>query len=364
MKKHNPNNERIKHKYRNFLKESQRLSEQSIDAVDHALASFDKYNGYKEFKRFHYQQAISFKRDLSKRLNARTGKPLSKTTLHRTLRNLKAFFQWLSMQPGFKSTVSYPDAEYFNLSEKDVRVTSARRQKRIPTLDQINVAISNMPSGSAIEKRDKALVAFTILTGARDSATASLRLKHVDLDTGCIHQDAREVRTKFSKTFDTYFFQVGGQSRAIFDEWVEYLRKELLWGDDDPLFPSTRMGLSKDGEFQAMGLKRENWKNADPIRRIFRKSFEDVGLPYYRPHSFRDTLVKLGERKCRTPEDFKAWSQNLGHEQVLTTFSSYGEVSGSRQADIIRNLDDQKRSTPDELKKMMSRLNSEFQALE
>jgi integrase/recombinase XerD len=124
------------------------------------------------------------------------------------------------------------------------------------------------------------------------------------------------------------------------------------------------MGLGKDGEFQAMGLKRENWKNADPIRRIFRKSFEDVGLPYYRPHSFRDTLVKLGERKCRTPEDFKAWSQNLGHEQVLTTFSSYGEVSGSRQADIIRNLDDQRRSTPDELKKMMSRLNSEFQALE
>ena len=87
-------------------------------------------------------------------------------------------------------------------------------------------------------------------------------------------------------------------------------------------------------------------------------------MPYYRPHSFRDTLVKLGERKCRTPEDFKAWSQNLGHEQVLTTFSSYGEVSGSRQADIIRNLDDQRRSTPDELKKMMSRLNSEFQALE
>jgi hypothetical protein len=29
----------------------------------------------------------------------------------------------------------------------------------------------------------------------------------------------------------------------------------------------------------------------------------------------------LGERTCKTPEEFKAWSQNLSREQVLTTFS-------------------------------------------
>jgi hypothetical protein len=46
----------------------------------------------------------------------------------------------------------------------------------------------------------------------------------------------------------------------------------------------------------------------------------------------------LGERVCRTPEQFKAWSQNLGHEKVLTTFSSYGEVAAERQRDIIREL--------------------------
>jgi hypothetical protein len=46
----------------------------------------------------------------------------------------------------------------------------------------------------------------------------------------------------------------------------------------------------------------------------------------------------LGEKVCRTPEQFKAWSQNLGHEKVLTTFSSYGEVAAERQRDIIREL--------------------------
>jgi hypothetical protein len=41
------------------------------------------------------------------------------------------------------------------------------------------------------------------MTGARDDALASLRLRHVDIDAGLIQQDAREVRTKFSKTFPT-----------------------------------------------------------------------------------------------------------------------------------------------------------------
>ena len=38
------------------------------------------------------------------------------------------------------------------------------------------------------------------------------------------------------------------------------------------------------------------------------------------------------------PEDFKAWSQNLGHEKVLTTFISYGSVGTRRQGEIIRDL--------------------------
>jgi len=43
------------------------------------------------------------------------------------------------------------------------------------------------------------------------------------------------------------------------------------------------------------------------------------------------------ERKLDA-ERFKAWSQNLGHENCLTTFSSYGEIPPGRQAEIIRGL--------------------------
>ena len=58
----------------------------------------------------------------------------------------------------------------------------------------------------------------------------------------------------------------------------------------------------------------------------------------FNPHSFRHALALLAERKCRTPEEFKAWSQNLGHESVLTTFSSYGTLLEHRQADVIKSL--------------------------
>jgi integrase/recombinase XerD len=64
-----------------------------------------------------------------------------------------------------------------------------------------------MPNNSVIEQRNRALLAFTLLTGARDSAIASIKLKHIDLTANCIFQDAREAKTKFSKTFTTSYFQ-------------------------------------------------------------------------------------------------------------------------------------------------------------
>ena len=54
--------------------------------------------------------------------------------------------------------------------------------------------------------------------------------------------------------------------------------------------------------------------------------------------AFRDTLVQLGERICPTIEAFKSWSQNLGHERVMTTLTSYGTVAPHRQAELIRGM--------------------------
>jgi len=335
---YNPANERIKRRYFAFLKEAKRHGEPTIDAAAKALSRFEAYTRYRDFKAFHFEQAIAFKKHLAGQKGQRSGENLSKATLHATLTQLKRFFQWLAWQPGYKSRIQYADAEYFNLSDKDTRIATARRQQRVPTLEQIRHVIKKMPFGTDIERRNRALLAFTLLTGARDSAIASLKLKHVDLNAGCVYQDAREVNTKFSKTFSTFFFPVGQDVQGIVAEWVSYLRDQKLWGNDDPLFPATLVALGSDRQFAAAGLAREHWSNATPIRTIFREAFVTAGLPYFNPHSFRNTLVQLGQEVCRTPEQFKAWSQNLGHEKVLTTFLSYGEVACRRQGEIIREL--------------------------
>jgi integrase len=212
------------------------------------------------------------------------------------------------------------------------------RERPVPTLEQIRATLGVMPFVTEIERRNRGLMAFTLLTGVRDGALASLKLKHVDLAAAHVVQDAREVNTKFSKSFTTWFFPVGDDIRAIVEEWVNYLRNQKLWGGADPLFPATEVVNGTGLKFEVAGLARRHWSNAGPIRAIFRHAFTHAGLPYFNPHSFRKTLAQLGERMCRTPEELKAWSQNLGHEDVMTTLRSYGEVPFSRQAEIIRNL--------------------------
>lgn len=338
MTKHNAENERIKRQYFAYLKEAKRHSEPTVDAAAKALSRFEEYTRYRDFKRFHYEQAIAFKGHLADQTGKRSGEKLSKATLHATLKQLRAFFFWLAGQPGYKARLQYSDADYFNLSDKDTRIATAQRERNAPTLEQVKHVIQTMPGRSEIERRNRAVVAFTFLTGARDSAIASMKLKHVDLTDGCVYQDAREVKTKFSKTFTTTFFPVGDEIRQIVEEWVRFLREEKLWGNDDPLFPATHVAPGQESQFEAVGLKREHWSTATPIRTIFREAFERAGLPYFHPHSLRKTLARLGEQYCKTPEEFKAWSQNLGHEQVLTTFMSYGKVAADRQGEIIRGI--------------------------
>ena len=243
--KRNPANERIKHRYFSHLRGPLQLDEQSVDTVAAALDRFEEHNGWRDFKKFRPEQADSFQSALLRQRNARTGAPLSKGSLVSILRGLKKFFFWLADQPGYKSKLHHDWADHFNPPLKAIEVARARREPRVPTMKQIHDTIAAMPAGTPVEMRNRAVVAFTILTGSRDNATASLRLKHIDLDARVVHLDGRDVRTKFAKTFEAAFFPVGGNAEAIVCEWVDYLTAELGFGPDDPLFPGTRTWIRR-----------------------------------------------------------------------------------------------------------------------
>jgi integrase len=336
MMKPNAKNERIKRSYCDYLRDAVGRDEATIDRVLASIARFEASTKGRDFKRFHREQAMAFKRQLAGALNPRTGERLSKSTVLATVRDLRAFFLWLAREPGFRSHIEYGGADYFSLSDKDVAVARARREREVPSLEQCQRALAAMPTDTICDRRDRALFALALITAARISALASFRLGHINIERGFVDQDARTVKTKGAKTFRTFFMPVNDNARSIVAEWVAELRTEHLWGPADPVFPKTQMGLDAQGGFIPTGIAREGWASGDRARDIIQGAFVAVGLPKFHPHSIRHALIRHAMALDLSPEEMKAWSQNLGHTDVLTTFLSYGQVSTHRQGELIQ----------------------------
>jgi hypothetical protein len=120
---------------------------------------------------------------------------------------------------------------------------------------------------------------------------------------------------------------------------MTFLRADLSFGSEDPFFPATIRSFYANT--QGSSLSNIGWETAGPVRRIFKETFEAAGMGNFNPHSFRHMLVRFGMEICRSPEEFKSWSQNLGHEKVLVTFNSYGDVPSYRQRELINSVGEQ-----------------------
>jgi integrase len=351
MSKLNPQNERIKRDYLRHMKQACGKSEATLDTTRKALARFEDYTSGRDFKTFRREQAIGFKERLAETSGQRTGEPLSHSTQASTLAALKEFFKWLSWQPGFKSKIHVPDIDYFNPSIKDSAKAKAAKLRDFPSLEQVRTVIAVMPSETVTDRRNRALIAFAVLTGMRDRAIVSLSLRHVDLTKSppLVRQEPDRVDTKFSKSINTYFFPLGDDLNDIVVQWIEELRTAHLFAPNDPVFPRTKVKQDEDMSFQAAGIEATHWSDASPVRTIFKEAFARAGLPYFPPHSFRHTLGHLMQTACRTPEQIKAWSQNLGHENVATTLTSYGTIDPHRQGDVIAGISLEAREPDDDL---------------
>lgn len=337
MRKVVEENERMKRKYVFHLEEADGLDAKSTDKVLAAILKFEESTGFKPFKRFHIEQAAKFKATLSQAKNRR-GQPLSHSTIDATLALVRKFFHWLAGQSGYKSRISYSDTKYFNNNRKSARIAHTANEKEYPTPEAAFHAFQAMPNATEYERRDKALFAFFMLTGARVGAVASVRLKHIDLFNKRVFQDPREVNTKAAKLIDTVFFPVDPAYLECFTAWVDYLRVAKFFGLNDAVFPKAEMGLAETGGFQKVGLSRDPFATTTPLNKIVRNAFALVQLPQYTPHAFRTTLIKMANDRCTTVEQFKAWGMNLGHENMATTMGSYLPIPKHYKEDLIRDM--------------------------
>ena len=339
MTKFNAVNERVKRQYLGYLKEAEGKDEKTLDQVAASLRDFELALSLQSFKKFHRDWGRRYKNHLEKAKSRITGKPLALSTRDARLRHVKAFLNWLACQSGYRSRISHSDVEYFNNNAKDARAAHARRSIPFPSMKAALHAFQAMPEHTEIERRNKAIFAFLMLTGARDGAVASLRLKHINLGDQTIFQDGREVKTKNSKSFKTVFFPVDAHYSLCFSTWVRFLQEEKLFGPEDALFPRPKRQMVA-GKFAFTSLSREPYSNTQKINQVVRSAFEAVGLHPYTPHSFRKTLARLMNDMNLTLEQQKAWSQNLGHDSIMTTVSSYIPVTEERQLEVMSQLND------------------------
>ena len=335
MRKVNEENERIKRKYLKYLKTAKRRDAATVQKAADGIVRFEASTNYASFKKFRIEQVIKFREQLEEEVSKATGKPLSKSTISSVLAANKNFIFWLANQSGYKSRIRHSDADYFNMDAKGQRAASASRPKSYPSLEMVAHAFAEMPKETEIDRRNRAAISLFMLTGIRDGAAASMRLKHVNLIEGYIFQDAREVKTKRSKSFTSYFLPIGEQYLDCFTAWVDHLSKTRLFGPDDPLFPPPEIG-HVDGAFSVIGLKRNGYKNANALRALTKEAFVNASLPAHAPHAFRTTLTKWADGYYTTREAFKAFSQNLGHSSEITTISAYCPVPLELQARLLK----------------------------
>lgn len=336
--KPNGKNELIKYRYFAWLRNAMGKGEHAIDQVAMALDRFEDYTGRKDFKLFRVEQAAAFKRHLASLNGKRSGTKLSKATTTTILSALREFFRWLSDQKGFRGRLVKTDADYFRPSRQDEAISRALRPRLVPTVEQVRTMIAKMPSDTPVARRNRAIVALIALTGARDDAVASFQLQDLDVEGRQLYHDARHVRSKFRKSFPTWFFPVGDDFVDIVGAWRTELITEHDFGPNDALFPKTDTSFEADGSLPGARLARAGWANADPIRKVFREACAAAGLPDFKPHSVRHMLTQVGMQRDVGPEEMKVWSQNLGHDDVLTTFTSYGTVPEHRQREIMLSL--------------------------
>ena len=167
-----------------------------------------------------------------------------------------------------------------------------------------------------IERRDRALIAFAILTGARDRAIVSFRLKHIDIG-GLVEQDAREVRTKRAGFSRPGSFRRRDIQKIVVD-WVASCTRKGF-GPEDPIFPKSKVATGATSH-SADGLERAPWANANPVRAVFKEAFARAGLPYsIRTHFATRSSDSLMNSISR-PNSSRRVCQNPGHDDCLTGF--------------------------------------------
>ncbi len=337
-------NELMKRRFFDYQRDSGGYAENSVDTYEKALLRWQEFTNDEDFRLFDKDRAKRFKDWLADRPGV-ADETLSLSYQYHTLRKLKAFFRWLAVQDAYRQSIKVTDVDFLNLGKKESRQARQAGRRKSPTIEQVRTVIESIEPVTEVDRRDRALISFALLTGARISAIVSLPIGSFDRNDCVVDQNpALGVKTKYAKRITTALFPLKYEKpREYFLDWYDYLVNKKGFGSNDPIFPATKLeqGEENISYYSSGDVSGEFWEKSSSARKIFEKRFKAADIPYFHPHTFRHLVVKEFMKVPLTEEQKKAISQNLGHEHVSTTFGSYGygKIDEERQIELLTGID-------------------------
>src|SRR5262245_59398377 len=220
MTKVSAKNERAKRSFFRYLKNADGCCDSTVNNIENGILLWQEFSKNEDFAHYNADKAIDFKKWLAKR--EIRGKSISPVTYHAYLRYLRKFFGWLVRETGYKSRIKPNAVDYLKITEKDERIATQSAPRSYPPLEYVRRLVDSITIRTEIDLRDRALVSFTLLSGMRDKAIATLPLGCFDEEKLAIIQNPRKgVETKFAKLIPAKLIPFDEKMLAWVIQWAK-----------------------------------------------------------------------------------------------------------------------------------------------
>lgn len=324
-------NDRILHEWLQFAGQ---WDQKTISAKLAAIRLLEDFCGGKAFSKLTKDDVVRFRDSLKESVEATAEGRLSISTVRHRASHLKSFLQWLANQKGYQGlNKSLPG--YLTLPKRFDAAGLGERGRYVPTIAEAAQIVEGMSGGSIRERRDRAMVAIAFLAALRADTVTSLLVKHFEPATHIVVQDARSSRTKNGKSLRVKFFPVPEVFSRIVCDWKQELL-DMDFAEEDTLFPEER--------YLAKGNRPEHCKaipamaSTHAITNAFATASKILGKAIS-PHAAKHCIGTLSLEVCKTPEEHKAWSLNMGHKNEDVTVRYYKHLPDERVDEIFEQFD-------------------------
>ena len=333
-------NVEIIRKYFIHLRKGIGYKQSTTDSKIRDVIEYERYLNGLDFRKLTEQIAIDYQNSL--REKKWHGKEISLKTIGQKLSAIMEFYNWLRLQPGYKSKVHEPSIIYFGLPLGEQNAIKTQENlKLFPNIEHVMKLIESIKGESEVAMRDRALISLLLLTGLRVKSITTLELEDFDIETLRITLNPlKHSLPKKSKALIVRLLVFDKKLLGHFLDWVDYLKNVKIFTPSNPIFPSTQLRFKTGtNSFIAIDVNDKRWESTSAINKILKDRSAEAGLKYYNPHSYRDTIINLCKRRGLDYEEQSAVSLNLGHKTLFITEANYGDMKPTTRLEMLSEID-------------------------